>query len=114
MTIHQNNFKHSIDRHWAYMVYARPSGTNRCPARSRCLGGFGQTNLLTGEVTLKLFKGHRSPRSPAGPEYALYDENLASPRGVRGRVSQNAAPGFIELISLQSRMAHQVRCREKG
>ena len=108
-TIHQNNFKHSIDRHWAYMVYA---GLWYEPLRQDLDAYMESANeFVTGEVTLKLFKGSVTPVARRS-EYAVYDENLASFGASGGDFSQNAAPGFIELFSLQSRMAHQVRNRQ--
>ena len=41
--------------------------------------------------------------------FALYDEGLAGFGASGGTFSQAASPGFIELFTLQSRMAHQVR-----
>jgi argininosuccinate synthase len=42
---------------------------------------------------------------------AVYDAQLATFSESGGLFSQEASPGFIELWSLQSRMAHQVRSR---
>lgn len=105
-TIHQNNFKHSLDRHWAYIVYA---GLWYEPLRENLDAFMTSANeAVTGEIELKLYKGSVTPVSRRSP-YALYDENLASFGESGGDFSQNAAPGFIELFSLQSRMAHQIR-----
>lgn len=110
-TIHQNNFKHSLDRHWAYMVYA---GLWYEPLRENLDAFMNSANEhVTGEIELKLYKGSVTPVSRKSP-YALYDENLASFGESGGDFSQNAAPGFIELFSLQSRMAHQVRNRKES
>lgn len=110
-TIHQNNFKHSLDRHWAYMIYA---GLWYEPLRENLDAFMESANeTVTGEIELKLYKGSVTPVSRRSP-YAVYDENLASFGASGGEFSQNAAPGFIELFSLQSRMAHQVRNREEN
>ena len=45
---------------------------------------------------------------------ALYDPALAGFGESGGLFSQQASPGFIELWSLQSRMAYGVRNRGKG
>ena len=45
--------------------------------------------------------------------YALYDPQLAGFGESGGLFSQQASPGFIELWSLQTRMAHRIR-QEKG
>jgi argininosuccinate synthase len=109
-TIHQNNFKHSLDRHWAYLAYA---GLWHEPLRHDLDAFMDSANeFVTGEVTMKLFKGSATPVARSSP-YALYDENLASFGESGGDFSQNASPGFIELFSLQSRMAHRVRNRKE-
>ena len=109
-TIHQNNFKHSLDRHWAYLAYA---GLWHEPLRLDLDAFMDSANeFVTGEVTMKLFKGSATPVARTSP-YALYDENLASFGESGGVFSQNASPGFIELFSLQSRMAHRVRNRKE-
>ncbi len=109
-TIHQNNFKNTLDRHWAYMAYA---GLWYEPLRYD-LDAFMQSanEFVTGEVSLKLYKGTAIPTVRNSP-FALYDENLASFGASGGEFSQQASPGFIELFSLQSRMAHRVRNREE-
>jgi len=110
-TIHQNNFKHSIDRQWAYLAYA---GLWHEPLRYDLDAFMDSANeFVTGEVTMKLFKGSATPVARRSP-YALYDENLASFGESGGEFSQNASPGFIELFSLQSRMAHRVRNRKEA
>ncbi len=110
-TIHQNNFKHSLDRQWAYLAYA---GLWNEPLRYDLDAFMDSANeFVTGEVTMKLFKGSATPVARTSP-YALYDENLASFGESGGEFSQNASPGFIELFSLQSRMAHRVRNRKEA
>jgi argininosuccinate synthase len=42
---------------------------------------------------------------------ALYDRSLASFGESGGEFSQAASPGFIELFTLQTRMAHRIRAR---
>ena len=109
-TIHQNNFKHSLDRHWAYLAYA---GLWHEPLRHDLDSYMDSANrFVTGEVSVKLFKGSATPTIRSSP-YALYDESLASFGESGGDFSQAASPGFIELFSLQSRMAQQVRNREE-
>jgi len=44
---------------------------------------------------------------------ALYDKSMAGFSESGGEFSQLASPGFIELFSLQTRMAHRVRQRER-
>jgi len=108
-TIHQNNFKHSLDRHWAYLCYA---GLWLEPLRADLDAYMESANsFVTGEITVKLYKGSVTPVGRTSP-YALYDQSLASFGESGGRFSQSASPGFIELFSLQSRMAHRIRNRE--
>ncbi len=107
-TIHQNNFKHSLDRHWAYLCYA---GLWEEPLREDLDGFMDSANrYVTGEITMKLFKGKATPTERISP-YAIYDKSLAGFGHSGGEFSQSASPGFIELFSLQSRMAHRIRNR---
>jgi argininosuccinate synthase len=66
--------------------------------------------LVTGEVTMRLYKGSAMPVARRSP-YALYDRSLASFGESGGEFSHDASPGFIELFTLQSRMAHRIRQR---
>jgi argininosuccinate synthase len=110
-TIHQNNFKHSLERHWAYLCYA---GLWHEPLREDLDAYMDSANrFVTGEVTVKLYKGSAAPAARSSP-YALYDRSLAGFGESGGEFSQNASPGFIELFSLQSRMAHRIRRRGEG
>jgi argininosuccinate synthase len=68
--------------------------------------------LVTGTIALKLYKGSASPVTRSSP-YALYDPDLAGFGESGGMFSQQASPGFIELWSLQSRMAYGIRNRER-
>jgi argininosuccinate synthase len=64
----------------------------------------------TGEITVRLFKGSARPVARRSPN-ALYDPELAGFGQSGGLFSQQASPGFIELWSLQSRMAYNLRKR---
>jgi argininosuccinate synthase len=110
-TIHQNNFKGSLESHWAYLAYA---GLWLEPLRGDLDAYMESANeLVTGEVTLKLYKGSATPVARSSP-YALYDQSLASFGESGGEFSQAASPGFIELFTLQSRLAHRIRNRKGG
>ena len=63
-------------------------------------------------VTMKLYKGSAMAVARSSP-YALYDAALAGFGESGGLFSQQASPGFIELWSLQSRMAYNVCKRGK-
>jgi argininosuccinate synthase len=68
---------------------------------------------VTGTITLKLYKGSARVVARASPN-AVYDASLATFEISGGLFSQQASPGFIELWSLQSRMAHRLRMRGGG
>jgi argininosuccinate synthase len=109
-TIHQNGFKPELDRQWAYLVYA---GLWYEPLMAD-LNAFMESvsRFVTGRVKLRLYKGKVSVVTRQSP-YALYDPQLAGFGESGGLFSQQASPGFIELWSLQTRMAHQIR-RTRG
>jgi argininosuccinate synthase len=105
-TIHQNELKHVLDRKWAYLCYA---GLWLDPLRGDLDAYMDSANEpVTGEVTMKLYKGRATVVARSSP-YALYDRSLASFGESGGEFSQAASPGFIELFTLQSRMAHRIR-----
>jgi argininosuccinate synthase len=107
-TIHQNQFKAELDRKWAYLVYA---GLWWEPLRGDLDAYMDRVNeRVTGTVGVKLFKGHARVVTRASP-HAVYDAALATFETSGGLFSQQASPGFIELWSLQSRMAHRLRER---
>jgi argininosuccinate synthase len=101
-TIHQNQFKAGLERQWAYLVYA---GLWWEPLRADLDAYMEHVNeLVSGTVGVKLFKGHARVVTRSAPG-AVYDASLASFAESGGLFSQTASPGFIELWSLQSRMA---------
>jgi argininosuccinate synthase len=107
-TIHQNTFKPQLDGHWAYLVYA---GLWYEPLLQDLSAFMDSVNAqVTGSVTLRLFKGSARPVARASPN-ALYDPALAGFGESGGLFSQQSSPGFIELWSLQSRMAYGIRNR---
>ncbi|MEX0993362.1 MAG: argininosuccinate synthase [Solirubrobacterales bacterium] len=114
-TIHQNNFKPQLDRQWAYLAYA---GLWQEPLIGDLNAFMESVNeYVTGEVTMRLYKGNCTPVARQSAN-ALYDQALAgfSESGglEAGLFSQQASPGFIELWSLQSRMAHRIRSKDDG
>ena len=105
-TIHQNNFKRALEDKWAYLCYA---GLWHEPLRTDLDAYMESANeVVTGEVTLKLYKGSVTPVARSS-RYALYDRSLASFGESGGEFSQAASPGFIELFTLQTRMARHLR-----
>ncbi len=105
-TIHQNRFKLALDEQWAYLVYA---GLWWEPLRGDLDAYMNAVNAqVTGTIGLKLYKGSVRVVTRSSPN-AVYDASLASFAESGGLFSQSASPGFIELFSLQSRMAWRLR-----
>jgi len=109
-TIHQNNFKPALDNQWAFLAYA---GLWHEPLREDLSALMDSVSEhVTGTIGLRLYKGKASVVSRSSP-YALYDAALAGFGESGGLFSQQASPGFIELWTLQSRMAWRVRGGER-
>jgi len=110
-TIHQNQLKPDLDRRWGYLVYA---GLWWEPLRSDLDAYMDAVNAqVAGTIGLRLYKGGVRVVTRSSPN-AIYDADLASFAESGGLFSQTASPGFIELWSLQSRMAHRIRRRGEG
>lgn len=101
----ENKFKELVDQEWAYLCYA---GLWYEPLM-RDLSGFIDTlnNKVNGIVTMRLFKGHCEVIALKTPD-ALFDEKLAT-FNKNKLFNQNASPGFIELWTLQMKMAKQTK-----
>lgn len=97
----ENKFKEMVDQEWAYLCYA---GLWYEPLM-KDLSGFIDTlnQKVNGVVTLRLFKGHCDVVALKTPD-ALFDEKLAT-FNKNTLFNQNASPGFIELHTLQMKMA---------
>jgi argininosuccinate synthase len=105
-TIHQNQFKPALDQKWAYLVYA---GLWWEPLRTDLDAYMDAVNAqVTGEIGIQLYKGSARVVTRESPN-AVYDAQLATFSESGGLFSQAASPGFIELWSLQSRMAWTLR-----
>jgi argininosuccinate synthase len=110
-TIHQNQCKPELDRRWAYLVYA---GLWWEPLRADLDAYMDAVNeQVSGTIGIKLYKGSARVVTRSSPN-AVYDAQLATFGESGGLFSQAASPGFIELWSLQSRMAWRVRRAERG
>jgi argininosuccinate synthase len=110
-TIHQNQLKPMLDQKWAYLVYA---GLWWEPLRTDLDAYMEEVNAqVTGSIGIKLYKGSARVITRSSPN-AVYDAQLATFSESGGMFSQAASPGFIELWSLQSRMAWRVRHRDDG
>jgi argininosuccinate synthase len=105
-TIHQNQFKGGLDRQWAYLVYA---GLWWEPLRGDLDAYMESVNVqVSGTVGVELYKGTARIVTRSSPN-AVYDRTLASFSESGGLFSQSASPGFLELWTLQSRMAWRLR-----
>ncbi|HEV2074683.1 MAG TPA: argininosuccinate synthase [Thermoleophilaceae bacterium] len=110
-TIHQNELKRDLDARWAFLVYA---GLWHEPLLEDLNAYMESVNRhVTGTITIKLYKGNATVVARESPA-ALYDPALAGFGESGGLFSQEASPGFIELWSLQSRMAYGIRTRSAG
>jgi len=110
-TIHQNQMKASLDQKWAYLVYA---GLWLEPLRTDLDAYMDAVNVqVTGTIGVRLYKGSARVVTRSSPN-AVYDAQLATFSESGGLFSHDAAPGFIELWSLQSRMAWRVRHDDRG
>ena len=108
-TIHQNQFKPGLDRQWA-LPRLRRAVVGAAAHRPRRVHGRGQR------------AGHRHDRHQALQGLGARRHARVAQRRLRRRRSRRSPspaacsprpprPGFIELWSLQSRMAHQLRSR---
>ncbi|MBX5441913.1 MAG: argininosuccinate synthase [Solirubrobacteraceae bacterium] len=110
-TIHQNQFKPQLDRQWAYLVYA---GLWWEPLREDLDAYMESVNRrVSGTIGLKLYKGSVRVVTRESAN-AVYDAQLATFAESGGLFSQQASPGFIELWSLQSRMAWRLHHVDDG
>lgn len=100
----QNALKPNLDLLWAQMAY---EGLWYEPLMKDLNAFMDHVNRkVEGTVTVRLYKGSATVITRDSP-LALYDRTLAT-FDADPSFSQNASPGFIELFSLQSRMAHQI------
>jgi argininosuccinate synthase len=105
-TIHQNQLKPLLDQRWAYLVYA---GLWWEPLREDLDAYMNAANAqVTGTIGIRLYKGSARVITRESPN-AVYDAQLATFSESGGLFSQASSPGFVELFSLQSRMAWRVR-----
>ena len=110
-TIHQNQMKASLDQRWAYLVYA---GLWLEPLRTDLDAYMDAVNAqVTGTIGVRLYKGSARVVTRSSPN-AVYDAQLATFSESGGLFSHDASPGFIELWSLQSRMAWRLRHDDRG
>ncbi len=105
----ENALKANLDLLWAQLVY---EGLWYEPLLADLNAFMESVNAkVEGEVTVRLYKGSCTVVTRESP-LALYDRTLAT-FDADSTFSQHASPGFIELFSLQSRMAYQIAERRK-
>jgi argininosuccinate synthase len=107
----ENALKPQLDALWAQLAY---EGLWYEPLLTDLNSFMESVNRrVEGIVTMRLYKGSAVPVTRSSPN-AIYDRSLAT-FDADASFSQGAAPGFIELFSLQSRMAYRIaRARELG
>jgi argininosuccinate synthase len=107
----ENALKPTLDALWAQLAY---EGLWYEPLLADLNAFMERVNRrVEGEITMRLYKGTAVAVTRASPN-AIYDRSLAT-FDADASFSQGAAPGFIELYSLQSRMAHRIaEAREQG
>jgi argininosuccinate synthase len=107
----ENALKPQLDALWAQLAY---EGLWYEPLLAALNAFMEQVNRrVEGEITMRLYKGSAVPVTRSSPN-AIYDRSMAT-FNADASFSQGAAPGFIELFSLQSRMAHRIAdARERG
>jgi argininosuccinate synthase len=100
----ENALKPQLDALWAELVY---DGLWYEPLLAD-LNAFMEriSRRVEGEVTVRCYKGSAQVVRRSSPN-ALYDRSMAT-FNADASFSQGASPGFIELFSLQSRMAHRI------
>ena len=94
-TIHQNQFKTTLDQRWAYLVYA---GLWWEPLRSDIDAYMDEANSqVSGKIGMKLFKGSANVVTRESPN-AVYDAQLATFSESGGLFSQEASPGLHRAV----------------
>jgi argininosuccinate synthase len=103
-TRQENEFKAAVDSKWAYLLYAAQWFEPTMQHLEAYIDS--QNQKVTGEVTVKLYKGVATVVALNSP-YSLFDHNLATFDST-GTFNPNASAGFTEIYSLPQRTAHKV------
>ena len=107
LTRHELQFKQQVEAQWIFLVYA---GLWMDPLREDLEQFIDKTQeRVTGEVKLKLYKGHASVVARSSP-LSLYDANLAT-YNVGTTFDQAWSTGFIEIWALQTKAANVLKTR---
>lgn len=99
-----NELKNQMDSKWAYLCY----GAKWFDPVMMALNSFNdQVNRrVAGVVTVKLYKGQATVVAMTSP-YAMHHASFSTRGGYAYNV--NASAGFIEVYTLQMKLAHQVK-----
>ncbi len=103
-TREENEFKELVDSKWAYTLYCAQWFEPMMQHLEAYIDS--QNQKVTGEVTVKLYKGAATVVALDSP-YSLFDHNLAT-FDKNASFNQNASAGFTEIYSLPQRTAHKV------
>ncbi|MCX7955506.1 MAG: argininosuccinate synthase [Patescibacteria group bacterium] len=99
----ENEFKYEVDNKWAYLCY---SGFWHEPLMADLNAFIDHLNQkVTGKVILRLYKGTAEVISLETPN-TIFDEKLATFMASTA-FNQNASAGFIEIYTLQMRLAQR-------
>lgn len=102
-TRYENEFKSIVDTKWSYLCYA---GLWYEPLMQDLEAFINQINQkVTGTVKLTLYKGLVEPVAVETPN-SIFSEKLATFMASTD-FNQNASPGFIELFTLQMKLAQR-------
>lgn len=101
-----NELKNQLDIKWAYLCY----GAKWFDPVMSAINSFNETvnQKVTGDVTIKLYKGTATVVSMTSP-YAMHHASFTTKNGYHYNV--NASAGFIEVYSLQMKLAQQVSAK---
>lgn len=101
----ENEFKVIIDNKWGYMCY----GSQWMDPLMDNLNAYCDkvNEKVTGSLKVKLFKGKSEIVALSSPN-ALYDKNLATFYKDHS-FNQACSPGFIEIYSMQMKMANRIK-----
>ncbi|AJF61803.1 TPA: argininosuccinate synthase [Candidatus Woesearchaeota archaeon] len=105
----ENEFKQQVDSKWSYMCYA----AQWMDPLMEDLNAFCDSinKRVTGKVKVKLYKG-KAEIVALDSKNALYDRKLATFMKDYS-FNQNCSPGFIEIYSLQMKLANQVNSKNE-
>ena len=99
----ENEFKAYVDSKWSYLCYGALWHEPLMDDLNALIDNINQK--VSGKVTVKLFKGVAEVVAVETPN-TIFDEKLAT--FMRDdSYNQNAAPGFIEIYTMQMRMAQK-------